>query len=172
MNKLLLTCLLTSAVALVGCTDDSGPKGNVPAVSQNKMDFVTWDNLSKWAYKDVHQTPIFKLGVIADLIKVMMSSEEQALLKEAADVVDVMRQDKDNPSLYYITGNKSHAAQDLSFYVIINMKMQSVEVGLFQNHELTKYRSNTDIKSEYPTDVIFMLDNLLSIPLASGEMKE
>lgn len=169
MNKLLLTFLMTSAAALVGCTQDVQESEEPPTKVEQKVEFVTWDNLPKWAYKDVHKTPIFKLGVIADLLKIMMSDEERLLLKDASEVMDVMRQDKDNPSLYYITGNKSHAAQDLSFYVIINVKMQSVELGLFQNHELTKYRSNTDIKSEYPTDVIFMLDNLLTVPLASEE---
>ncbi len=160
--KKIVGVLMLSTMLLTGCSDkneETHPKAT-PVVIEKP--YVSWENLNTWEGKDVMRTPLFNNGVIKSLIDTIMSPTDIKTLQEAQGVMDTLKHDPSRPYLFYLTGNKIHAAQDLSFYVIINQRYQNIEIGLLQHGELIQFKSHQDSKTEYPLDVVFMLDNLIS----------
>lgn len=175
-----IVALTVAVAALAACgSNDQGPASdtaaNTPTAAQSTALAATgsvpimvttpmpsrldWNSLSSQVGKYQNQIDLFEHGPISVALKQLLG-DSFPVLQRNLQVAGPLRKDG---QVFYLTGNAPHQGGQNQAYLLIDPSQKALEVGLWQNGELSTW-ATPDTRISKPADVQRMIDNATRMP--------
>ena len=154
--------LIASSILLAACgqsTDSTASRNgteqvqsqSVPTASENDGN---WSLLSEYVGQHPVDSRLYDESPIAPELRNLLDDKLNVLMQNSETAAPLQR----DGEVFFTSGNKDNEGGSDAFYLLVDPSAKAVEVGLWENGELTVYRTpGSDILK--PTDIQTTISN-------------